>query len=232
MSTPPQAQLTKIVSWAPSGWLVRGVTTTIDTDFITLCCPDDFVAIRAGFTNISSSPYAIDKVIAAASTTLGDAANPTGNVTWTPLTFLNGGVDADSIVAQAGAPTQIMVQGCRPGAASENAAIPSWTWSDWVPLPSVARTDSPGAPRVLMLRVLLPAGCNHTRPNGGFLEYHASPDMNSRLRLRRRTRPGGSRHSAWDHLRTGLLPGRNQSPCLLRSVSYPERWHRRHDHRR
>ena len=169
---------TRIFSWAPSGWLVRGATGGVDTDFVTLCCPDDFVAIRVGLTNISSEPYTIDKIIATASTTLGDGANPTGNVTWTPLTFMNDGAGAGPIVTQADAPTQITVHGCRPGPATGDAVVPRWTWTDWVPLASVARTDSPGAPRVLMLRVLLPAGCYHTRPNGGFLEYHATPEMN------------------------------------------------------
>ena len=169
---------TRLVSWAPSGWFVRGNTVAIDTDFVTLCCPDEFVAVRAGFTNIHEEPYIINKVIAAASTTLSDGANPTGNTVWTPLTFANGGANAAEIVASADAPTRITVHGCRPDTPRGTTGIPRWTWTDWTPLASVARTDSSNAPRVLMLRVLLPAGCKHTRPNGGFLEYHATPAMN------------------------------------------------------
>jgi hypothetical protein len=169
---------TRRISWAPSGWLVSGTTAGVDTDILTLTCPDDFVAIRVGFTNINPAPYQISKVIAAATPTLGDFANPSGNALWTSLTFAHNGIASDDIVCASSAPTQMTVQGNGPDATTGRTDLPRWTWTDWTPLRSVRRTDLPDAPRAVMIRVLLPAGCTHTRPNGGFLEYHQQPEMN------------------------------------------------------
>jgi hypothetical protein len=169
---------TRRISWAPSGWLVSGTTTSINTDLLTLTCPDDFVAIRVGFTNIKPSPYAVTKVIASASPTFGDYVNPTGDVQWTPLTFANAGTATDSIVGAIDAPTSIIVRGNGPDPATGRTDLPCWTWTDWTPLRSLPRTDLPAAPRAVMIRVLLPTNCQHTRPNGGFLEYHNLPVMN------------------------------------------------------
>ena len=99
------------ISWAPSGWLVSGTTAGVDTDFLTLTCPDDFVAIRVGFTNINSEPCQVTKVIAAASRTLGDFANPVGDATWTALTFANRGASLNNIINCGDAPTTITVAG-------------------------------------------------------------------------------------------------------------------------
>ena len=164
---------TRQISWAPSGWLVSGTTIAVDTDFLTLTCADDFVAIRVGFTNIKPDPYAITKVIAAASSTLGDYANPSDDARWAPLTFANAGAASDVVVNASGAPTSTAVQGNERDPATGRTDLPRWTWTDWTPLRSLRRTDIPDAPRALMLRVLLPANCTHTRPNGGFLEYTA-----------------------------------------------------------
>lgn len=169
---------TRRISWAPSGWLVSGTTNGTDTDFVTLTCADDFVALRVGFTNINPTAYPISRVIATSSSTIGDCANPTGDAIWRPLTFANNGVPAETIVTAGGAPTTIEVRGNTPDPDTGHTGIPCWTWTDWTPLSSVPRTDSPGAPRVVMIRVLLPTGCTHTRPNGGFLEYHLRPEMN------------------------------------------------------
>ena len=169
---------TRHISWAPSGWLVSGTTAGVDTDFLTLTCPDDFVAIRVGFTNINSEPYQVTKVIAAASRTLGDFANPVGDATWTALTFANRGASLNNIINCGDAPTTITVAGNDDQRATGGSGLPRWTWSDWTPLQSVRRTDILDGPRALMIRVLLPTGCRHTRPNGGFLEYHTRVDMN------------------------------------------------------
>ena len=173
------ARRTRRISWAPSGWLVRSEATVgANTDCATLACPDDFYALRVGFTNISSTAYPITKVIAAPSSSTNDYVNPTGTTAWRPLTFGNNGTDVDRIVANCGAPEAITVWGNAVDSSSGDTAIPRWTWTDWVPLTSIERTDSPGAPRLVMIRVLLPPGCRHTRPNGGFLEYHTDPRMN------------------------------------------------------
>jgi hypothetical protein len=169
---------TRRISWAPSGWLVSGTTMAVDTDLLTLTCADDFVAVRVGFTNINPNPYSITKVIASASPTLGDYANPSGDAVWTPLTFANAGAASDVVVSASGAPTSITVPGNRQDPATGRTDLPCWTWTDWTPLRSVLRTDRPDAPRAVMIRVLLPANCTHTRPNGGFLEYHRRPEMN------------------------------------------------------
>jgi hypothetical protein len=172
------AQRTRQISWAPGGWLVSGSTIGIDTDIVTLTCPDDFVAIRVGFTNITAEPYQVTKVIAAASSTLGDFANPSGKAIWQPLTFANNGVASNDIVGANDAPVAIMVHGNSHHAATGRNDLPRWTWSDWTPLRSVQRTDVPDGQRAVMIRVLLPAGCKHTRPNGGFFEYNINPEMN------------------------------------------------------
>jgi hypothetical protein len=169
---------TRRLSWAPSGWLVSGTTTRVDTDLLTLTCPDDFVAIRLGFTNIKPEHYSITQVIASASSTLGDFANPTGDAFWIPLTFAQTGAASDDIVSASDAPTLITVRGNSPDPATGRTDRPHWTWTDWAPLRSIRRTDVPDAPRAVMIRVLLPAGCTHTRPNGGFLEYHRHSEMN------------------------------------------------------
>jgi|HubBroStandDraft_1064217.scaffolds.fasta_scaffold06645_5 hypothetical protein len=171
------ARRTRHISWAPSGWLVDHTTAHRSTDFVTLTCPDDFLAIRLGFTNINLEPYVITKAIAIASTTPHDHVNPTGVSFWRPLTFANNGRAVDEIVVAADAPTTITVWGRRdqpshaPGAAH-------WTWTDWAPLSSVRRTDSADAPRVVMIRLLLPEGCHRTTPNGGLMEFHRDPAMN------------------------------------------------------
>jgi hypothetical protein len=174
----PPVRRTRHISWAPSGWLVSDTTTAIDTDFVTLTCADDFVAIRVGFANVNPAPYPVSKVIAAASSTLGDHANPTGNTGWTPLTFAHNGADIDAIVTAPGAPTAIAAVGNSADPATGHTGIPRWTWTDWTPLRSLPRTDVPDAPRVVMIRVLLPALCTYTRPNGGFLDYHRYSAMN------------------------------------------------------
>jgi hypothetical protein len=173
------ARRTRRISWAPSGWLVRSEPTVgYNTDCVTLACPDDFYAIRVGFTNISPTPYAVSKVIAAPSSSISDYVNPTGAAAWKAITFGHNGVDIDRVVASRGVPEAITVWGNEGNPASGSASIPRWTWTDWTPLTSLPRTDSPGAPRLAMIRVLLPPGCRHTRPNGGFMEYHTDPQMN------------------------------------------------------
>ena len=109
---------------------------------------------------------------------MGDCANPTGLSAWTPLTFANRGLPTEAIVTGNDAPTAFEVHGNVTDAATGLTGIPSWTWTDWTPLSSVDRVDHHGAPRVIMIRVLLPKGSTHTRPNGGFLEYHLHPEMN------------------------------------------------------
>lgn len=174
----PQSRRTRHISWAPSGWLVSSITTEICTDFLTLTCPDDFLAVRAGFTNIHPDPYVVTKVIASASSTPGDHVNPVGDTRWRPLTFAHDGVAIDRIVTAADAPTTIIVRGNQPDPATGDPSIPAWTWSDWAPLSSLPRSDTPGAPRVLTMRALLPQGCRHTNPNGGFMEFRGTPAMN------------------------------------------------------
>jgi hypothetical protein len=158
--------------------MVSSTTANECTDFVTVTCPDDFLAVRAGFTNIRREAYVVTKVIAAASTTLGDHANPTGASCWRPLTFANNGVPTDKIVAAADAPTTIIVRGMPPNPTFADDPLPSWTWTDWAPLTSLPRAESPDAPRVLMIRLLLPKDCTHTYPNGGFMEYHLNPAIN------------------------------------------------------
>jgi hypothetical protein len=173
-----RARRTRQISWAPSGWLVSSTTAHTCTDFATLTCPDDFFAVRAGFTNIHPEPYVVTKMIAAASAMPGDHANPIGVTFWRPLTFANNGAAVDRIVSASDSPVTITVRGTLPGLASGAHPIPRWTWTDWVPLPSLRRTDSPDAPRVVMIRVLLPQGCRHTNPNGSFMEYRNLTEMN------------------------------------------------------
>jgi hypothetical protein len=172
------ARRTRCISWAPSGWLLSNTTAEVCTDFVTVTCPDDFLAVRAGFTNIKPEPYRVTKVIVAASSALGDHANPTGEAIWRPLTFANQGMALDNVVTAPDAPTTIVVQGNQPDPATGDASIPRWTWTDWVPLQSLPRTDQPNAPRVLMLRALLPRGCTFTHPNGGFLEFRDTAAIN------------------------------------------------------
>jgi len=177
MPTACTARRTRHISWAPSGWLVTHTTSHRCTDFVTLTCPDDFLAVRVGFTNIDPEPYAIAKIIAVASTTTHDHVNPTGVSFWRPLTFANQGRAVDEIVAAEDAPTTITVWG-RPHQAPGGRGLPRWTWTDWAPIPSVRRTDAPDAPRVLMMRLLLEQGCHRTTPNGGLREFHLMPSMN------------------------------------------------------
>ena len=171
------ARRTRHISWAPSGWLVNHTTRHRCTDFVTLTCPDDFLAVRIGFTNITPVHYVITKVIAAASTTLHDHVNPTGVSFWQPMSFANNGRPVDEIVSATDAPTTITVWG-KQDQTPHAAGIPRWTWTDWAPLRSLPRTDVPCAPRVLMIRLLLQEGCYRTTPNGGFGEFHLTPAMN------------------------------------------------------
>jgi hypothetical protein len=178
MPTVYPVRRTRHISWAPSGWLVGITTERLCTDFVTLTCPDDFLAVRAGFANINPEPYHVTKVIAAASTTLSDHVNPTGVSFWRSLTFANDGVAVDEIVASSDAPTAITVRGCPRHPSANGFAVPSWTWTDWTPVSSLPQRDKPNAPRVLMIRVLLPEGCRRTTTNGGFMEFHGTPAMN------------------------------------------------------
>jgi hypothetical protein len=172
------ARRTRHFSWAPSGWLVNHTTASVCTDFVTVTCPDDFLAVRIGFTNINPEPYVVTKLIAITSTTLGDHLNPTGVSFWRPLTFANNGRAVDAIVTAADAPTTLTAWSNQQNQPTLIPPLPRWTWTDWAPLPSVRRTDSPDAPRVLMIRLLLPEGCHRTTPNGGLLEFHREAAMN------------------------------------------------------
>lgn len=118
------------------------------------------------------------KVIAAPSSTLGDYVNPTGDVGWRRLTFENGGAPRDTIVTNSDGPAAVTVFGARRNPQTGGSYEPQWTWTDWTPLTSVPRSDVPDAPRIVMIRVLFPSKCTHTRPNGGFLEYHQRQDIN------------------------------------------------------
>jgi hypothetical protein len=206
------ARRTRHISWAPGGWLVSGSTTGIDTDILTLTCPDDFVAIRVGFTNINPAPYLITKVIAAVTPALGDFVNPPGDAAWTTLTFAHGGFAANAVVRVSDAPTVITVRGNDRDLASGRNDLPCWTWTDWTPLSSVRRSDVADAPRAVMLRVLLPAGCVHTRPNGGLLEYHSRPDMNRGFQYVGGHVPGDFVSSPRPMAATASLLGRSNPP--------------------
>ena len=159
----PIAPRTRQISWAPSGWLISSTTDEICTDFVTVTCPDDFAAIRVGLTNIHPEPYTISKIIAAASSTLAGHTNPTGQTGWRTLSF-NGGATGDPIT----------VRGNLLERQTDHGRIPAWTWSDWLPMRSLPRRDIPGGPRVLMIRALLPKGCNHTNPNGALSEFRTT----------------------------------------------------------
>jgi hypothetical protein len=154
---------TRRISWAPSGWPVVVTTTGVDTDTLTVTCGDDFAAVRVGFTNITTGHYHISRVIASASDTLGDFINPTGGTEWRCLTFANGGAGEERIVASNDAPREITVRGLGSPPINEHTAVPRWTWTDWIPLSSMPRRDIPNGPRVVMFRVLFPAGCTNTR---------------------------------------------------------------------
>jgi hypothetical protein len=151
---------------------------SLATSFHVVTCPDDFYAVRMGFANISRCPYEIARAIASPSAEPGDFANPVPDGQWVPFTFAHGGADIDHVVASPEAPTKIVVAGTPPRSAICEVPIPQWTWTDWVPVASRPRRDAPGAPRLLMVRLLVPGDSRITQPNGGFEGYFASPAVN------------------------------------------------------
>lgn len=169
---------TSRISWAPSGWFIEYHVNAPATSFNIVTCPDDFYAVRLGFANVAPKPYAVTRAIAVPSTTSGDCCNPTGGAPWVSFTFANGGADVDSLVTDVDAPTKIVVSAAAPEWHRTGNIVPSWTWTDWAPIASLPRTDTLDAPRVLMLRVLLPGNETITQPNGNFSGYFANPAVN------------------------------------------------------
>jgi hypothetical protein len=167
----------RVISWAPSGWLQTGTLGSTGTSFSMVSCPDDFFAVRLGFANILPEPYQV-YAIGAASNTSADMINPTGSASWVPFTFANGGADSERIATSSDAPGDIVVQGNTIDPNSGEAAIPRWSWTDWIPLASVARVDIVGGPRILMVRVLHPVGTTITQTNGQFIGYTGVPKLN------------------------------------------------------
>ncbi len=171
---PGAVRRTSRISWAPSGWFVEYSIDAPATSFHFFTCPDDFYAVRLGFVNMNATSYTIIRAVAAPSSTPNDFANPTGGSSWIAFTFANGGADLDAVVSNVASPTEIIVAGAVPHAQG-GSIIPRWTWTDWVPVASLHRTDRVGAPRVLMVRVLLPGGVTISQPNGGFEGYFNAP---------------------------------------------------------
>jgi len=130
--------------------------------------------------NTPPDPYTVQRVIAAASSTVGDFVNPPGDAAWTTFTFAGGGRPSDRVVDAAGAPTIVTVHG-RSAQSDLDPGVAAWTWTDWAPIRSLERTDCPGSPPVLMLRVLFPAGTRSVRPNGSFAEYYLDAAANGGL---------------------------------------------------
>ncbi len=169
---------TSRISWAPSGWFVEFPMRSLATSLHIFACPDDFYSVRLGFANVGPAAYTVTKAIAAPSTTPGDFINPTGGAAWVPLTFANHGVDIESLVINGGAPTEIVVSAAKPAWQRERNIIPSWTWTDWTPIASRLRTDIADAPRLLMVRTLLPSDQKITQPNGNFNGFFAQSAVN------------------------------------------------------
>ncbi len=162
-------------TWAPNGWnntVCSEGSGLWGTQFLTLCCPDDFHAVRIGFPNITRFPCTIPSVRVVASATMNDMCNPTGGAAPVQLTFANAGRDVDRIVTAAAAPTTVVVGPNVTDASSGEAAIPAWTWTDWVPCSSVSADPETGM-RVLMIRHTVDRneGNPVTFTNGRFLGW-------------------------------------------------------------
>jgi hypothetical protein len=167
-------------TWMPNGWLASGNLGPGDggTEFLTIGCPGDFVAVRVGFANVSPQPYTITTVRACASSSWGDTINPVEGGDWTTLTCSGGNTPADdAIVTRPDVRAPILVSGNMPDAASGEATNPAWTWTDWQALAS-ANPDPETGMRVLMLRCLVPSNQVVTATNGSLAPYTRSDDLN------------------------------------------------------
>jgi hypothetical protein len=148
------ARKTNRYTWAPNGSITTVLnegTGLFGTEFLTVCCPDDFYAVRVGFPNLSASPLTLPSVMAAPSDSVNDLCNPTGGFSAVPLTFANGGADIDKIVTVGGAPQAVTVRPNNVDLTSGEARVPAWTWTDWVNCNS-APPDPVTNMRVLMIR--------------------------------------------------------------------------------
>jgi hypothetical protein len=168
------------LTWAPSAIidtfaLQEGAPPY--TQCLAVGCPDDFCAVRVGLPNVTETPYRILRLAACASDTWNDYVNPTGPSEWTPLTFVHNGHDTDAIVSLENDKFEIDVAPRNPDLSAGETYVPRWTWSDWRPIQSVARTDEAGGVRVLMLRMALPHGQTITYASSGFLGYTGRPDI-------------------------------------------------------
>ena len=142
-------------TWAPNGSITTVScegTGLFGTEFLTVCCPDDFYAVRVGFPNLSTSPLTLPSVMAAPSDSVNDLCNPTGGFAAVRLTFANGGADIDKIVTVSGALQTVTVSPNNVDPTSGEARVPAWTWTDWVNCNS-APPDPASNMRVLMIRL-------------------------------------------------------------------------------
>jgi hypothetical protein len=117
--------------------------------------PFDYV--RLGFVNSdTTNPYTVTSAAVAPSAKPNNGIAPVDGanaaVAWTPVTFNNLGDGTFQPYNQnSGGATSLTV----PAAAS--AADPVWAWSDWVPVPSLPRSDA-ALQSLLMTRVYFAAG--------------------------------------------------------------------------
>jgi hypothetical protein len=171
---------TRRISWMVSGWIVPAALGPKGggTACFTLGCSDDFHAVRLGFANVTPTPWKITKVIGCASTSYGDYVHPTGGAPWRAFTFAMGGRDDDRLVTRPDAPTEITVAGNAVDPATGETGEPAWTWTDWVPLSSVAPDPATGM-RVLMLRALVPSEQTVCCANGLLRTMNGNAALNS-----------------------------------------------------
>lgn len=100
-----------------------------------------FTAVRLGIVNTTTTSYATSAICVAPSAVQNDDINP-----------LNGAGGAQSwTVASNG------VISATPAASSANNGVPTISWSDWISVNSIARTDNSAYPHLIMARIYLPS---------------------------------------------------------------------------
>ncbi len=146
------------------------------TACMALGCPDDFVAVRIGFANLSKQPWQITRAVARASDSFNNYITPTGDAPWVSFTTCCGGQDNAEIVVAPDGPTAIEVHGLGDSRLDQAARV-CWTWTDWAPVRSLTPDPQTGL-RVLMLRALIPSNQTITYANGQLRQFIGRPEVN------------------------------------------------------
>lgn len=209
------------LTWAPAGWPLPATIATPQTVFYAVPAPDDAYAIRVITVTLPTvGGNTLGPILYRPSSDWGREGDPYVNPTdpgcamggacWAQVTFNAAGADSDGIRDCCMPATLVMPTLVSPDPTTGSTQTARLVYSDWNSLAPLPPSGESAAPRVVMLRVVEPAGTlvrlgampGDTKPSGA--AWTGNREMNHGYDYSIRSKPGTVTFEAGV---TGTQPG-------------------------